>query len=182
MAAIECAWVCLAVAGPRRVRLSAICRRAREDRWLMATCTGVVAVAAAVESIWSAQTSGIDGRKCGAPAPSGRTPSARVSLSLSLWYTTSTTTTRAIDACIRQRAAVQLMPCLNGSHASSCSHHASPPTLILKPRQQFRRGPCTRSLRRPVDRSDAHPFGPAHHSVIHNSDIPTRHSSTTMPT
>ena len=30
--------------------------------------------------------------------------------------------------------------------------------------------------------SIAHPFGPAHHSVIHDSDIPTRHLSAIMPT
>jgi hypothetical protein len=58
----------------------------------MATCTGVSAVVAEAESICAAQTSGIESRKCGAGSFGTHTVRFLVSLSLSLWYTTSTTT------------------------------------------------------------------------------------------
>jgi hypothetical protein len=72
--------------------------REKEGGWLMATCTGVVAVAAGVESIFPAQTSGIEGRKCGAGSFGTHTVRPCQPQPLSLWYTTSTTTTRAMRA------------------------------------------------------------------------------------
>jgi hypothetical protein len=63
-------------------------------------------------------------------------------------------------ACIHQRAAVRVMPCstaamprmLHDTPITRCQP-LSPNLPFIKVRQQFRPGPCTRSLRRPVDRS-----------------------------